>query len=70
MDNRNLLRDLLKLAGLLVALAALAAVLTWRWNHEMVRVYDLPPVPWWAFGAVALVGFVVWAAVKRGEIFR
>lgn len=23
-------------------------VLVWRWNHEMVRVYDLPPIwtPW------------------------
>lgn len=26
---------------------ALAGLFTWRWNHEAVRVYDLPPVAFW-----------------------
>lgn len=39
----------------------------WRWNHEMVRVYDFPPLARWVAYAVAGVLWVVYGAVARGR---
>lgn len=42
------------------AIEALAALLlppllVWRWDHEMVRLYDCPPVPAWVGWSVGVV---------------
>lgn len=35
-----------KFLGGALWLAFAIALLVWRWNHEMVRVYDFPPLRW------------------------
>jgi hypothetical protein len=47
----------------MLAAAALSVpwtlLVVWRWNHEMVRIYDFPPISFW-------IAFPVMLAISLG----
>lgn len=69
MPAAHLLRGLVKIAGWMVYSLAFSALVAWRWNHEMVRVYDFPAIPWWSPGAVFFGLLALFVCVKWREIF-
>ncbi len=68
--GKRLRAGVFRIAGLVAITLATSWLLVWRWNHEMVRVYDLPPSPWWLPGSVLFSVLAVWVWVKRAELFR
>ena len=46
--------------GILAVNVVVAALVSWKWNHEAVRVYDFPPVSYFAAYLCALPLSALW----------
>jgi bacteriorhodopsin len=58
------------IAGVVLVLAAVAAIVVWDPVGDLVRVVDLPDVPRWLLWALGKVKFVVIAAVLLAVAVR
>lgn len=52
---RLILRELGRIIVTAAVFSLFAALLWWRWDHEGVRVYDGPRLPFWFFESIFLL---------------